>query len=259
VISDNALLYTENTGGSEVTAEIRFCVRFGLLTDGTTPVEVNFLEALVTLNVDLTSGFTIDDVAVVSKDKFVRTANQVYQVVGFRCSDTDVLISDAAAINQGTVVRVCVTPDAEATADGIKMRSIDSFTWTRALPVPAVSQAAIIGRDLPAANDLTTYTPCRGEAICSFETILLANFYTSLGAVTGSGVASMQFGTNASRRLRSGVRNLQEDDVAGGSEFELDLSIAKAGNFQGNSAASSMSLMSMLSLLSLALLACSKF
>jgi hypothetical protein len=152
-----------------------------------------------------------------------------------------------------------VTPDVEATADGIKMRSIDSFTWTRAIPVPGVSQAAIISRDTVADNNLTIMDLCRGFAICCFETLLFASFYTSLDEVTGSGVASMQFGTNASRRLRSGVRNLQEDDVAGGSEFELDLSIAKAGNFQGNSAASSMSLMSMLSLLSLALLACSKF
>jgi hypothetical protein len=54
----------------------------------------------------------------------------------------------------------------------------------------------------------------------------------------------MQFGTNISRRLRSGDRNLQ-DDVAGASEFELDLSTTKADNFQGTSGASGMGTMTM--------------
>jgi hypothetical protein len=199
--------------------------------------------------VDLTDGFEIGSIAVEPKDKLVRTANQVYQVVGFRCDASNALISDLTPINQGTVVKVCVTPDAEATADGIKMRSIDTFTWSRALPAPGVTQAAIIARDTVAANQLTSYTVCRGLAICSFETILFANFYTALGSVAGSGVASMQFGTNTSRRLRSGAgaagRNLQDDEVAGASEFELDFTIAKADNVQAASSASGMGTMTM--------------
>jgi hypothetical protein len=211
------------------------------------------LETLVTLTVDLTDGFEIGSIAVEPKDKLVRTANQVYQVVGFRCGANNVLISDTIPINQGTVVRVCVTPDAEATADGIKMRSIDIFTWSRTLPA-VVTQAAIISRGTVAANQLTTLDPCRGNDICSFETILFANFYTALGIVTGSGVASMQFGTNTSRRLRSGAagRSLQADDeVAGASEFDLDVSIAKDNaipdgpGYGSASGASSMSLMIM--------------
>jgi hypothetical protein len=227
-----------------VTAEIRFCVRFGLFTLGPTSLEVNFLETLITLNVDLTDGFEIGSIAVEPKDKLVRTANQVYQVVGFRCDGDNKLISDLTPINQGSVVRVCVSPDAEATADGIKMRSIDLFTWSRAVP-NAVTQAAIIARDTVAANQLTTYELCRGDLICSFESILFANFYTALGSVAGSGVASMQFGTNKSRRLRSGAgRSLQEDDeVAGASEFDVDFSISQGAEPQGTSGANSMSLM----------------
>jgi hypothetical protein len=243
-ISDNSLIYSEDTLGSQVTAEIRFCVRFGLKTLGPTSLEVNFLETLITLNVDLTDGFEIGSIAVEPKDKLVRTANQVYQVVGFRCDSDNKLISDLTPINQGSVVRVCVSPDAEATADGIKMRSIDLFTWSRTTP-NAVTQAAIIARDTIAANQLTTYDLCRGDLVCSFESILFANFYTALGSVAGSGVASMQFGTNTSRRLRSGAgRNLQEDDeVAGASEFELDFSISSVDKVQGTSGANSMSLM----------------
>jgi hypothetical protein len=253
-ISDNSLIYSEDATFSQLTAEIKFCVRFGLKTEGATPLEVNFLETLVTLTVDLTDGFAIGTIAVQPKDRLTRTANQVYQVVGFRCGPTNDLITDTAAINQGSVVKVCVTPDAEATADGIKMRSIDLFTWSRAVPTPAVSQPAIIGPNAVAANQLTTNSDCRGQTVCSFESILFANFYTVVGSVTGSGVASMQFGTDTARRLRSGAdngRNLQDNEVAGASEFELDFPIAKADNVRGTSGASSTGVMS-LALLALA-------
>ena len=244
-IADNTLLYSEDTTGLQVTAEIRFCVRFGLKTLGPTALEVNFLETLVTLTVDLTDGFEIGSIAVEPKDKLVRTANQVYQVVGFRCDGDNNLISDLTPINQGSVVRVCVTPDAEAVADGIKMRSIDLFTWSRALP-NQVTQAAIIGRDQVAANQLTTYDLCRGLGVCSFESILFANFYTALGSVAGSGVASMQFGTNTSRRLRTGAgRSLQDDEVAAASDFDLDFSTAQGNDVKSTSGANSMSLMAM--------------
>jgi hypothetical protein len=55
----------------------------------------------------------------------------------------------------------------------------------------------------------------------------------------------MQFGTNTSRRLRSGAgRSLQADDeVAGASEFELDFSISSVDQVQGTSGAKSISLM----------------
>jgi hypothetical protein len=132
-IYDSTRIYSEDTLGSQVTAEIRFCVRFELKTIGPTAVEVNLLETLITLNADLTDGFEIGSIAVEPKDKLVHTANQVYQVVGFRCDANDALISNLTPINQRIVVRVCVGPDAEATADGIKMHSIDLFTGSRAM------------------------------------------------------------------------------------------------------------------------------
>jgi hypothetical protein len=247
-------LYSEDTSGSQVTAEIRFCVRVGLLTKGATPVEVNFLETLVTLNVDLTDGFEIGSITVEPRDRLVRTANQVYLVIGYLCQPAPSVdpANLATAINQGTVVRVCVKPDAEAEADGIKMRSIDDFTWTRAAPT-VVNQPAITGRNTPAANQLTTLDCTPGSLVCSFETILFAAFYTSPGAVLGSGVASMQFGTtNNGRRLRGDAegRDLQEDEVAA-AEFELDFDVAGATE-QGTSGSASDGVMACMSLLGMA-------
>jgi hypothetical protein len=244
-ISENSLLYSEDTAGSQVSAEIRFCVRFGLHTKSATSVEVNFLETLVTLNVDLTDGFEIGSIAVEPRDRLVRTANQVYLVKAFLCDADNKLKPAGDPINQGTVVRVCVTPDDDAVADGIKMRSIDDFTWSRTLPT-AVNQPAIIGRNKVARNDLTTLDGNPGDLIIAFETILFAAFYTTAGAVAGSGVASMQFGTvnngpNPSRRGLRGEeeeRMLQDDEAAAAAEFELDFDVTQATPYGTSGAAS---------------------
>ena len=250
-ISDNTDLYQEFTVQNQLTAQIRFCTRFELWTptnfynagSGTTsvnptPFEVNFLETLVTLTVDLTDGFEIGSIAVEPKDRVVRTANQAYQVVGFLCNPDNSVSTSTEALNQGSVVRVCVEPETEAKNDGIKMRSIDSFSFSR----DTFTQQAIVGGS-EAPNLLTTYDSgaCRGSDTCAFETILFANFYSSVGAVNGAGVASMQFGTN--RRLRSaGSRNLQ-DDVAAAAEFELEFDVNQAAPRASSAAAVSTGLL----------------
>jgi hypothetical protein len=56
----------------------------------------------------------------------------------------------------------------------------------------------------------------------------------------------MQFGTNTSRRLRTGAgRSLQDDEVAAASEFDLDFSIAQGNDVKSTSGANSISLMAM--------------
>jgi hypothetical protein len=222
-ISDKTLFSNWNTTGLRVTAEIRFCVHFGLKTWGPTPIEVNSTETQLVLTVDLTDGFEIVDIA------YQRLPIHDCCVLLSRVNDA--LISNLTPINQGTAVRVCVTPGPATTSDGIKIRSIKYFTWSRTLP-SVVTQAAIIDRDTVAANQLTNLIlSCRGFDICSFETILYSNFYTYLGLVVGSGVASVQFGNNTGRRLHSCDDDDDDDDWydgedhAGFAEFKLNFSM----------------------------------
>ena len=151
--------------------------------DVKTPVEVNFLETLLTLFVDLTGGFKIGAIEVEPKDRLTRTANQAYEVSGYECSagSTDPLNTEdrTRRRNQGEIIYVCVTPEAEAKTDGIFMRSIDEFTWTRA---GGVRQPAIAD-NRQSTNLLTSYDyiACQGSSVCKFSTILFAQFYTTLG------------------------------------------------------------------------------
>ncbi|KAG9295266.1 hypothetical protein G9A89_021672 [Geosiphon pyriformis] len=89
-VSTSVIYNDTSVTGQGASAQIRFCMRFGVWTTEamgvTTPVEVNFLETLVTLTVNLTSGFQIGAINVAPKNRLVRTANQAYEVRGYECS-----------------------------------------------------------------------------------------------------------------------------------------------------------------------------
>merc|ERR1712014_383226 len=190
-------------------------------------------ESVVTLNVDLSAGFAIDDINVTPKDQLINTAAQAYTVEGYMCNPgTDTPVADATtALNQGSLITVCIKPDADGISDGIKMRTVDSFEWTR----DATTQTAIES-GVAAGNLLTSFdeTACAGGDYCQFSSILFAAFYATEGQVSGAGVASMQFVTG--RRLSSGddeksngglrtSRALQQE-AAATSEFDLAVSLA---------------------------------
>jgi len=235
----NSLIYNDTSANGQASAQIRFCMRFGLWTTTAmgvkTPVEVNFLETLVTLTVNLTDGFEIGAINVAPKNRLVRTANQAYEVRGYECTadSFDELTGEAKtrARNQGEIIHVCVTPEDQAKTDGIFMRSIDNFAFTRGTTI----RQSAIETNKPAGNLLTTYTPsqCKGAEVCRFSTILFAQFYATPGTVSGQGTASMQFGNSAQRtrrQLRAEERDLQEAaaDPAGAAEFDLNFEVAQA-------------------------------
>jgi hypothetical protein len=262
VITTDPDLYSENTALAGVTAQIRFCVRFFLNTPsgGATPIEVNFLETIVTLDVDLSAGFTIAAVAVEPRDKLVRTAAQAYEVEGYLCgTDLNKYAEgdpEADAVrNQGALIRVCVRPNADARDDGVFMRAIDVFTWKREDPVLLTQEAV---KDRAASTNALTALFCNaGDLVCSFESILFAAFYTELGTVAGEGTASMQFGGNgdridadgqlvkaqrrALRESSSNGRHLQDGEEAATSEFDLSIDVNQgtAPAYTDNSGANS--------------------
>jgi len=231
-------LYSEETIDGQLMATVRFCARFGLFTNTETAIEVNFLETIVTLTIDLTSGFSIDTITVQSKDALVRTATQAYEVEAFQCDSLNQPLSEselAAASTQGSILRVCVQPDAIAREQEVYMRYIDSFDFQRDYggQIGLVLQPAVENREA-ASNQLTDLYCTPGDEVCAFETILFAAMFRTPGAVTGSGIASMQFGsepTVSRRNLRQSSRDLQEDDsIAATAEFDLDVEVVPVRN-----------------------------
>jgi hypothetical protein len=236
-------IYSEEVVNNQMVATVRFCHRFMLFTTSDTPIEVNFLETLVTLTVDLTDGFDIGIIDVQDKDKLIQTANQAYQVEGYQCDYTNTPLTElelAKSRAQGTVVRVCVRPEMEARSEGVFMRSIDSFVFERDYggSIGSVTQVGV-ANGAKADNLMTELYCSSGNSVCVFETILMAIFFRLPGTVDGTGIASMQFGDQelTRRRLRgdSGDRILQQQGVAAISEFDLSMELIPRAQPRGRS------------------------
>jgi hypothetical protein len=245
VISADSEVYSESMVDGEMAAVVDFCVRFALHTPADIgELEVNFLEIVITLNVDLTAGFEIGALAVAPLDRCVNTAAQDFLVEGYFCEENNEPDSSITApvFNQGDLVKICVRPVQDAREEFfIRMLRITSFVFERG----SINQPAVA--DGISASVLTDLFCDAGFAICHFETILFAAFYQSPGSVTGSGIADMRFGGETSadsvsprgRRLLREKRQLQAAGASGGAEFDLEVFIIPAEDSDFSSASSS--------------------
>jgi hypothetical protein len=146
-----------------------------------------------------------------TKNKASFNASEFYNVLVYLCHD-DLELEPFTANKQTTFVRsrgsatlkVFVERNAKCVRDSIYMRWIDAFSWFRG----NVRQIAVASVNLPADNGLTEVHCVRGSHKCLFETLLMAEFFTSSGSVSGSGAASLQFGSPSSGTTR---HFLQED------------------------------------------------
>lgn len=198
-ISNKPEVYSETNIGGQIGGKITFCHRFMLSTLATEmmpdPIEVNFLETITTLNIDLTDGFDIGTIQVAPKDRLVQTSFSKYEVDACFCDGTQCTIGGFGG-RQGDFVQVCVKPESAALANGFFMRRIDEFTWRRDFGgvIGEVTQEAVVGGK--AASNLLSDVFCEsGSSVCSFLSILKADFFLASGIVSGDGFATLQFGT----------------------------------------------------------------
>ena len=230
----SSVLYSDNNAirdaalGEALIAEINFCVRFSVQTAGIYSTEVNFQETLVTMTIDFSEGFNIHEITTETNLCVTTTTNNVYDVDSYDCSGgllppIGAELEGEEVKNQGAEIRVCIEPNADALRDGIYIRQIQSFTFTRG----NITQDSVV--DGTAANNGLSRLVCtRGTPLCYFETILKADFYTTQGVVDATGVIILQFGTSSSRRLGgTSHRNLQQDDAAGVAEVEIEFEVGE--------------------------------
>jgi hypothetical protein len=134
-------------------------------------------------------------------DKYAST---FYMVEAFMCTSENLPLdsNDQAAVRlAGSVVRVCVRPNAEAISQGLYMRSVDSFYFSK--NDTAFLQFAIEGGQSDFLGFTVEMNCVKGSVICSFETIMRADLFGTTGVVVGHGVATLQFGSANSRRMLS--------------------------------------------------------
>jgi hypothetical protein len=145
-----------------------------------------------------------------TKDKTSFNASEFYNVLAYLChDDLEPLTAEEQSTfvrSQGSAtIRVCIERNAKCVRDSVYIRRIDAFSWFRG----TVRQIAVAPVNLPADNGLTELYCVPGSHKCWFDSLLMADFFTTPGLVSGSGAASLQFGSSSSTINR---RFLQESN-----------------------------------------------
>jgi len=230
VLASNEKIYSRFDDGSGK-GIMKFCVRFDIQTETYpfgTYTTVDFVETNLAVNFHFEDGIDLFDSTVTAKDRFQTEAfSNVYGVEAYLCDPANptvkIAITQENIPQQGSLVSVCIAPDAAASEDGVVMSNIDTFTWTR----DSIEQPAIENGEQATNPPLTTMSCEAGSSVCSFSSILFAAFFATPGDVNGRGVASLQFETT--RRLLDGHGRTLQDGITRGataSMSEFDISVA---------------------------------
>lgn len=205
--------------------------------------EVNFIETLLEIKYDLSAGFSVSGFDVKPKDKVSKNAEKSkYELEAYLCSPTSVmtnvgtrLVPDkfvpASPYNQGSLIQVCVHPKAPAVADGIVISTITGFTWNREdlsisqKAVPLASNENGLSA-LSYSGPIVTVDSDSGYSYAVIESILFAEFYMSVGTVTGTGEAQLAFEGMSARRMLKGA---SEDSNGSGLSVEDKRRLQDAG------------------------------
>lgn len=173
---------------SNLEESIHFCVKASAFSAPmVVPGALEIFQKLTTIDLIITQDGSFNDKVNVTAGQVGNEEDSVaYFLRGFLCDRDNVEIVDPLPIFQGAPVKVCVTPRDEALADGVYMRAVDSFYWTR----ETIYQAAIVPNQ--EAAPLTEITCVPGMIICSFLTLLKADFFYKLGQVYGAGIGWLQ-------------------------------------------------------------------
>merc|ERR1712238_5079 len=133
----------------------------------------NYQENVISLNVT-------------PKTNTVMTTKHLYKIEAVLCEDQQ----NGPPFTQGTMIGICITPDDFASRNGIIIQSIDDFNWMREED-STISQPAIIRANTPSNNGLTLLHNTNNDGTeYRLESVLFASFYTTAGAVLGTGSAT---------------------------------------------------------------------
>lgn len=166
---------------------LQFCIRMGAYSSQTNipgAMEIFYKETSIDVLITDEGGVDLDDSTGVSDG--ANGGGQLYTLRGYLCDQDDEEIIDPSPIFQGMPTKVCVTPVEQALQDNVYMHAIDSFYWTR----ETTYQAAITPKQEAAPLTIIDCEP--GRVVCSFVTLLKADFFYKLGRAYGTGFGWLQ-------------------------------------------------------------------
>jgi len=217
-IGSNPYVFEGDMDSAMPSASVEFCVVFYLTTlDGS--MEIAAQETVVNLDIDfsdLIDDFYVRAFKVDPKDRITKEDSRAFTNVAYLCnpldgSDMTAIVAANPPFTQGQSIDICIKPDDNALSEGVRMRSINSLTFTHA--TTGVSQTAI-DNGLEASNGGSYFDSddCFESELCSVSTLLFSNFFKSPGIVSASGDVTMAFPTSSERdRERNRNRELERE------------------------------------------------
>jgi len=168
-------------------ASIDFCLRIDYFSGSDS---INFHETNVTIGVDLTAGFTLDNI-LTDRDAALNAdadAELDYPVIAYICDNANLEIANPPALTQGSVLQFCVAMNETVTA-AIYVDDILNFELTQTGTTPSN----------PITNtqpDPLTAKLCREDGICNIRTQLASKWFaeTDPAPLAVSGTAILAFG-----------------------------------------------------------------
>jgi hypothetical protein len=183
----NSVHYIDLNGTAAI---IGFCLRVDYnYVDGDGFTEsINFYETNVTITVDLTANFTLTGISAdrTTADAEAANADLDYPVEAYICLDDNSEVDTPGALEQGSILQVCVRIDDTVETQNVFVEDILTFQVSQ--PDGTATASTVISSGVP---DPLTDKTCREGGICNVKTQLLSKFFTDVnpGDLRVDGVA----------------------------------------------------------------------
>lgn len=217
------------------TASMKFCLRYSLWSgeyddDGGDAIEINYQYTILTIDLVLGGTFGFAGLRVNGPDDdddkavggfMAKDVNEIPRVEVYLCDPYTHQKTSApvGGYGAGDVLSMCVEATQALIDDGMYLRGVENFKWTRQYLLNGVPTTAIqwaIKDGIP--DPLSQYYCPMNALFCTFTTMLIADFFTLPGYVSGEGNAGVGFVRSRNRPHRglgherpTELRSLQED------------------------------------------------
>jgi hypothetical protein len=172
---------------------VYFCVRFSAFHQQgegiNEPIEANWVETPVLLVINNDFSIATSNSAGFFRNAYTYAMDEEHEVEAYLC-DSDSNSVQGGTTRVGSPVRICITPANSTLEDGGFMWYIEELTFVRDNHTHLAIEPGSGGE--PASN--STVVSCEpGSTLCAFETVLEADFFTSMGIIEAIGTVFLQF------------------------------------------------------------------
>eukprot|EP00536_Pseudo-nitzschia_multiseries_P010649 jgi/Psemu1/67521/estExt_Genemark1.C_3330025 len=163
----------------------------------------------------------------------IERSHEVYSAEAFRCDAKNDPIPEEYPLHRNEQIKICIQPDQQARRAGVRMNSINSFSYKR--EIDGKAQMAVDSFGKVSSDDKTELHCTSGAQQCFFNSTLNDAFFSFETRMVVNGHATLQFGEldddSEHEDLwfagKSGVNaffNVVESELAKGKKQRLTLS-----------------------------------